>query len=424
MEQPVKDKAPKPQGLMPKNLQAMVIAGLAFLMVAVMALTGRKAPQPVAAPAATTPPPPPPVDEAKILAFRNSIQKQQNDSDADLERALLRRQALLAGTEPPPGANPYQPGTYPPGAYPPGTPPPDPVKEDEKRRRYQSLFADNVALTYRKDAAGMQPVRADVTAPSVPPAILAQEIAQTAEQELERQAKAATPPPETVPAPAQPQKPPEPPAPAANPDVARPGEFNSSSGKTYVLFEGTVIEALLVNRLDGSFAGPVLCMVSTDTYSHDGQHLLIPAGTKVIGEASKVDSFGQARLAVAFHRLLMPDGYSESLDKFKGLDQQGTIALRDKVNNHYLKIFGASLAVGLFSGLSEFNTGSALTSNGSEIIRQGFGVGMAESGEQIMNRFLNVMPTITIREGNRVKIYISNDLLLPDYNRHHMDPSL
>jgi hypothetical protein len=112
MEQPVKDKAPKPQGLMPKNLQAMVIAGLAFLMVAVMALTGRKAPQPVASPAAMTPPSPPPVDEAKILAFRNSLQKQQNDSDADLDRALLRRQALLAGTDTPPGANPYQPGGY------------------------------------------------------------------------------------------------------------------------------------------------------------------------------------------------------------------------------------------------------------------------------------------------------------------------
>ena len=67
MEQPVKDKSPKPQGLMPKNLQAMVIAGLAFLMVAVMALTGRKAPQPVAATVSTAPPPPPPGDEAKIL---------------------------------------------------------------------------------------------------------------------------------------------------------------------------------------------------------------------------------------------------------------------------------------------------------------------------------------------------------------------
>jgi len=179
-----------------------------------------------------------------------------------------------------------------------------------------------------------------------------------------------------------------------------------------------------VNRLDGSFTGPVICLVSDDTYSHDRQHLLIPAGSKVLGDSRKVDTFGQARLAVAFHRLLMPDGYSENLDQLTGLDQQGTTALHDKVNNHYLKIFGASLAVGLFSGLSEFGTGTVLTSNGADVIRQGFGVGMAESGEQIMNRFLNQMPTITIREGNRVKIYLSGDLLLPDYHHHQMDPTL
>jgi len=199
---------------------------------------------------------------------------------------------------------------------------------------------------------------------------------------------------------------------------------NSATGKRYVLFEGTVIDSLLVNRLDGSFTGPVICLVSDDTYSHDRQHLLIPAGSKVLGDARKVDTFGQARLAVTFHRLLMPDGYSENLDQLTGLDQQGTTALHDKVNNHYLKIFGASLAVGLFSGLSEFGTGTVLTSNDADIIRQGFGVGMAESGEQIMNRFLNQMPTITIREGNRVKIYLSGDLLFPDYNHHRMDPTL
>ena len=101
-----------------------------------------------------------------------------------------------------------------------------------------------------------------------------------------------------------------------------------------------------MNRLDGSFGGPVLCLVSTDVYSHDREHVLIPAGTKVLGEAQKVNAFGQDRLAVFFHRLIMPVGYAESLDQFKGLDQQGATALHDKVNNHYAKIFGASLAVG------------------------------------------------------------------------------
>jgi type IV secretion system protein VirB10 len=422
MEQEVKDKTSKPQGLMPKNLQALVIAGIALVMIVIMALTGRKPPAPVTAPAA--PPPPSPVDQAKILSFRHDIQQQQADSATKLEAALLERQkGISAGETPPPAtAQGYPPGTQPAAAA------ADSIKEEEKKRRYESLFADNMALTYRKDAVPQQPARPDLTLAQFPPGLdprMLQTISQLQQlgaemRKSEQSPQPATPPP-PQPKPASVQANPAPPA---NPDTAKPGEFNSATGKRYVLFQGTVIDSLLVNRLDGSFTGPVICLVSDDTYSHDRQHLLIPAGSKVLGDARKVDTFGQARLAVAFHRLLMPDGYSENLDQLTGLDQQGTTALHDKVNNHYLKIFGASLAVGLFSGLSEFGTGTVLTSNGADIIRQGFGVGMAQSGEQIMNRFLNQMPTITIREGNRVKIYLSGDLLLPDYNHHRMDPTL
>ena len=113
-----------------------------------------------------------------------------------------------------------------------------------------------------------------------------------------------------------------------------------------MLFEGTILETVLINRLDGQFAGPVECLLSTDVYSNDRQHLLIPAGSKLLGETKKVDTFGQTRLAVVFHRVLMPDGYSVSLDQFKGLNQIGDTGLRDQVNNHYLRIFGVSLAIG------------------------------------------------------------------------------
>ncbi len=205
-----------------------------------------------------------------------------------------------------------------------------------------------------------------------------------------------------------------------NPDVAQPGEFNSASGKRYVLFEGTIIDTVLMNRLNGSFSGPVNCLVTHDVYSHDRQHVLIPAGTKVLGEADKVDAFGQQRLAVFFHRLIMPDGYSVNLDQFKGLDQLGATALHDKVNNHYMKIFGASLAVGLLGGVAEAGTGNVFTGSALDQARIGFGETMAMTGERIMDRFLNLMPTITIREGTRVKVYLSNDLLLPDYNQHTM----
>jgi len=63
-------------------------------------------------------------------------------------------------------------------------------------------------------------------------------------------------------------------------------------------------------------------------------------------ETKRVDTFGQTRLAVAFQRLIMPDGYSVSLDQFKGMNQIGDAGLHYHVNNHYFKIFGASLAVG------------------------------------------------------------------------------
>jgi type IV secretory pathway VirB10-like protein len=470
MEQQVKDKAQKPKGLMPKNLQALVIAGIAFLMIVIMALTGHKRPKMPAA--AATPPSPPasPVDQQKIARLQKDIQKEQVDSAPEVEAALLERQRALAaerelsGETPNPdgtpitGASPN--GAYPPGAYAAGsqpeTPPPaDPVRQEEKKRKYESLFADNVALSYRQTTPGMQPQpaadsRTPIGVPSLPGAsgpgplqsqqqILDQEGAQLAQEEqMLEQAQASgllpktklahpLPPPDragnTNPPAGQrqtDQKQSDPPSPY----IAKPGEFNAAAGKQYVLFEGTVIETVLVNRLDGSFSGPVTCLVSNNVYSRDRQHLLIPAGSKVLGEAKKVHGFGQARLAVVFHRLLMPDGYSMNLDQFSGLGQQGSTALKDKVNNHYAKIFGASLAVGVLGGAAELGTGGILTGGGIDMMRQGFGIGMATSGEQIMDHFLNQMPTVTIREGTRVKVYLSNDLLLPDYNQHQMRRNL
>jgi len=199
---------------------------------------------------------------------------------------------------------------------------------------------------------------------------------------------------------------------------------NAAAGKNYILFEGTILEAVLVNRLDGGFSGPVDCLLSNDVYSNDRQHLLIPAGSRLSGATKKVDTFGQTRLAVVFHRLVMPDGYSVSLDQFKGLDQIGDTGLRDQVNNHYLRIFGASLALGAIGAVAEAGTGGALNASGGDLMRQGFAQSTAQSATQILDKFLNVMPTVTIREGHRIKVYLAGDLTLPDYNLHKMPSDL
>jgi type IV secretion system protein VirB10 len=183
------------------------------------------------------------------------------------------------------------------------------------------------------------------------------------------------------------------------------------------LLEGTVVETVLLNRLDGTFAGPVTCLVTTPVYSHDRQAIVIPAGARVLGSSSPVQTWGDSRLAVSFHRLVMPDGRTHSLERFKGLNQIGDTGLKDSVDRHYWRVFGASLAIGAISGLAQYGSRSGFDSYSfGDSYRQAAGSSLAASTGRVLDRYLNVLPTITIREGYRIKVYLTNDLELPIYS--------
>ena len=79
------------------------------------------------------------------------------------------------------------------------------------------------------------------------------------------------------------------------------------------MLEGTIVDTVLTNRLDGAMAAPVNCLVTNALYSHTGRQVLVPAGARILGETKPVQAFGETRLAVSFHRLLMPDGRSYRL---------------------------------------------------------------------------------------------------------------
>jgi type IV secretion system protein VirB10 len=115
----------------------------------------------------------------------------------------------------------------------------------------------------------------------------------------------------------------------------------------------------------------------------------------------------------------MPDGYSVDLDQFRGLDQIGEQGLKDKVNNHYLQIFGTSIALGMIAGAAEVEMGGgALTGSGSQLFTTGASASISSSATTILDRFIQIPPTITIREGHRVKVYFTQDMLLPAYSNH------
>jgi type IV secretion system protein TrbI len=411
----IQDKSPKPPGLLPKNVQSWLLVGLAVAMVLIMWLTGGKKP-PAPTRGAALPPAvqaPLEVNEAKIVELQNRIQQLQREQI--LAQNALAQQSRSLG-------NPGDPQlALSSNASPPPEHAEDSIREERKKRDYLSLFASNVALTYRKNPEKVfeKPSDPSPIVPGASPDPTATQLALLLKP-LQPLAPTSSLPLAVKESAADSDRKEDHPNPVASPGSAPA----TATGKTYVLFEGTILESILVNRLDGQFSGPVECLLTTDVYSHDRQHLLIPAGTKLLGESRRVETFGQTRLAVAFHRLVMPDGYSASLDRFQGLNQIGDAGLRDQVNNHYLRIFGVSLAIGAIGAVAEAGTAGALTASGSDLMRQGFAQSMGQSSAQILDRFLNVLPTVTIREGHRVKVYLSGDLALPDYANHTMPANL
>jgi type IV secretion system protein VirB10 len=318
----------------------------------------------------------------------------------------------------------------------------DLIQEEERKREYEGRFASNIALSYRSgpharvssalpqtnNPAELSPLPPSQSATPSLPADFEQHLEQLqAQQEKllaqEQQQLAAA----TATA-AGPQPPPQSQTQTSPAPARRNADLNAATGKQHVIFEGTVLESVLVNRLNGDFAGPVICQIATDVYSRDHAKLLIPAGSRVLGETKKVNDVGQERLAVIFHRLIMPDGYSVDLDQASGLNQIGETALDDKVNNHYFKIFGASIAIGAIGGLATIGANNSavtgLPTSNASAYREGVAGSLSQSSLQILNRFLNIPPTITIREGHRVRIFLTQDLLLPAYSNHRIPSDL
>jgi len=123
-------------------------------------------------------------------------------------------------------------------------------------------------------------------------------------------------------------------------------------------------------------------------------------------------------MAVVFHRLIMPDGYSVDLDQFHGLDQIGEEGLKDKVNNHYFEIFGARL-LWYCAGASEITQGGgAITTSGSQAFTQRHRGSVSQSANSILEPLHADSAHDHDSGGHRVKVYFTQDMLLPAYTNH------
>jgi type IV secretory pathway VirB10-like protein len=399
---PVVDRRPVPRGVLPRGVQTWLMAGLAIVMLFVIFLTG-KPDGPAAPRQAAAGAPSPSADRVRDYQERLRLLDEQAAREA--------REAALAAAAPA-AAPPSDSGS---------APQVDPLVAERRRRDYESLFATNVVLSRRPEGQrpdSGQPSPAQTATPPASSEPSIDEVADAVVRATARTAGAVAPVQTAIGSTASQATPQEQGAGRSQPRPAAQGPI-SPVGPLHRILEGTVIDAALTNRLDGSAAAPVNCLVTNPVYSHSGQHVLIPAGARVLGETRPVQSFGESRLAVAFHRLLLPDGSTVPLDQFKGLNQIGDSGLRDRVNHHYWSTFGAAGAVGLVSGLAQFlgSAGIGLGDGDRTVILAGSAAdSTAQASAQVMSRFLNRLPTITIREGHRVKVYITSDLDLSEWS--------
>jgi len=182
----------------------------------------------------------------------------------------------------------------------------------------------------------------------------------------------------------------------------------------YQVMAGNLIPASLVTGINSDLPGQIIGQVTENVYDTvTGQYLLIPQGSRLIGRYDSVIAFGQSRALVVWTRLILPNGNSVVLDNLPGSDGQGFAGLKDKVDKHTWQfIKGAALS-------SLLSIGSELASDdGDRLTRALQNAGQDSAnivGQRIIDRNLNVQPTLKVRPGWRFNVIVSRDLILKPY---------
>jgi len=183
----------------------------------------------------------------------------------------------------------------------------------------------------------------------------------------------------------------------------------------YQVMAGTVIPASLITGLNSDLPGTIIGQITQPVYDTvTGDHLLIPQGARLIGRYDSRMSFGQERALVVWDRVLFPDGSSIQIDALPGADQQGYAGLSDRVDNHWGRVFTAAglatlLGVGTELAFDDEDDGLA------RAVRDGFQDTTNQAGQRIVDRNLNIQPTLRVRPGWPLRVIVTRDLILRPY---------
>ena len=184
----------------------------------------------------------------------------------------------------------------------------------------------------------------------------------------------------------------------------------------YEIKAGWDIPATLEQAIDSDLPGDVKALVRSNVYdTATGKYLLIPQGARLLGTYNSVISYGQARVQVAWTRIIFPDGSSINLDSMSGHDDEGRAGFHDQVNNHYARLVGFAVLTSAFAAGLELsqrqNTSLLTTPTAGQTASAAVGQQLTELGAEVTRRNLNIQPTIKIRVGYKFTVRVNRDML-------------
>lgn len=184
-----------------------------------------------------------------------------------------------------------------------------------------------------------------------------------------------------------------------------------------VLNWGTLIPAKLDRQINSDLPGQIYGHITRDVYdSRTHDTLLIPAGSQLVGNYDSAIAYGQDRLLVAWKRINFPNGQWLDLQGMGGADPAGA-GFGDMVDNHYWRIFGATFLTSVLAAgaqLSQPQQSNALQApTTGQTIGQSVGTQIANTGTMLMQKNINIQPTIVIRAGFDFQVEVNKDIIFP-----------
>lgn len=187
----------------------------------------------------------------------------------------------------------------------------------------------------------------------------------------------------------------------------------------YELIAGSVIPAALVTELNSDLPGRAIAQVTANVFDTvTGEHLLIPQGSRLMGTYDSDTSYGDRRLLLRWDRLIFPNGWSIGLRNMEGSDPAGAAGLRDRVDNHLGQLTGAIALSAVMSVIADNAEDDDEDGSLGQSVGDAAASEAARTGSRIVDRELNLRPTLRIRAGGAVRVLVTRDIQLRPYRPH------